>query len=134
MGYETKYTLEFNADEKGVPSCKHSKPKYAKFCPECGISVGEVTKLDAIIDFINANGDMVYALGKGNNGAGDSCKWYDYDQDMRAISTAFPDVVFALGGEGEEHGDIWKDYWLGGKVHKTKAKIVLEKFDRNKLV
>ena len=35
-------------------------------------------------------------------------KWYDWEKDLRGLSTAFPDVTIDAVGHGEETGDIWK--------------------------
>ena len=42
-------------------------------------------------------------------------KWYDYDADMCQLSALFPDVLFTLTGEGEEKGDIWRNWYREGK-------------------
>lgn len=59
----------------------------------------------------------------------DRCKWYDWADEMRAISAALPDVVIHLHGEGEEGGDIWDATFVGGKMHHRKAKVVIDPFD-----
>jgi len=60
-------------------------------------------------------------------------KWYEYDEVMKAISMEYPHVVFELSGEGEESGDIWKNYYVNGKVQKCQARIVFDEFDEKKL-
>ncbi len=50
-------------------------------------------------------------------------KWYGHEDDMSALSAAFPDVLFTLEGEGEESGDIWKAYYLQSKSKKVQAEI-----------
>ena len=45
----------------------------------------------------------------------ESCKWYDWKDDITEFSKLYPDVVFLLKGEGEESGDIWRAYFLNGK-------------------
>lgn len=64
----------------------------------------------------------------------DSVKWYNWKDDMKAFSKKYPTVLFTLKGEGEESGDIWVAYFLNGKMQHSKAKIVYEKFDKNKLI
>lgn len=65
----------------------------------------------------------------------ESCKWYDHDKDMKALSLRFQDVVFMLHGEGEEEEDKWNKYYLNGQVQACQAKITIEyePFDINKL-
>jgi len=64
----------------------------------------------------------------------DAIKWYDCEDDMKAYSKKHPNTVFCIEGEGEESGDIWKAYFKGGKMFKTKAKLVFEDFTADKLV
>ena len=61
------------------------------------------------------------------------CKWYEHESDMRIVSKMFPNVLFTLSGEGEENGDIWKKYFLGGKCQVAKAKIEIAPFNPKEL-
>ena len=63
----------------------------------------------------------------------DSIKWYHYKEDMKSYSKNHPNVVFCINGEGEESGDIWKAYFKNGKMFKTKATLVFEEFNEDKL-
>lgn len=63
----------------------------------------------------------------------ESCKWYEHEQDLLALSAKHPDVLFTLHGEGEEAGDVWRKYFLGGKVHAPKTRIVIPEFDPKEL-
>ena len=59
----------------------------------------------------------------------ESCKWYEHEREMVALSKRFPDVVFHLRGEGEESGDIWeKDFW-NGLMQERPAEIVIPEYD-----
>jgi uncharacterized phage protein (TIGR02220 family) len=40
-----------------------------------------------------------------------TCKWYDHELHMLAISRLFPDEVFYLKGVGEGDGE-WADIWI----------------------
>ena len=62
-----------------------------------------------------------------------STKWYEYDENMKTISKKYPETIFILEGEGEESGDIWKRYYLNGKVQVAEAKISYDEFDEKKL-
>lgn len=64
---------------------------------------------------------------------GDSMKWYEYDADMRAFSAEHPKVLFTMSGEGEEAGDLWVNYYVGGKCQRSEAKIEFDDFDPEKL-
>ena len=61
-------------------------------------------------------------------------KWYEHDQDMFRLSRAFPEVLFILWGEGEEPEDLWKSYYLGGRVQEAPARVEYPPFDADELV
>lgn len=60
-------------------------------------------------------------------------KWYESDSDMKELSKKYPLTIFVLEGEGEEHPDLWKKYFLNGKMQEAKAKITYDEFDESKL-
>ena len=45
-------------------------------------------------------------------------KWYDYDDDMKALSAKFPNTVFQLHGDGESSDDVWERYYHNGELIK----------------
>jgi hypothetical protein len=61
-------------------------------------------------------------------------KWYDREDEMRALSRQFPGVLFTLKGEGEDTGDLWNLYVKDGKAFCAKAQIIIEPYDESKLV
>jgi len=107
VGYYTSYNLEI-------------EPKGSK-------------KLNGVIAWLEKNSETTtgYNLMSfyKNDGSADSCKWYGHEEDMKELSTRFPDFLFTLSGEGEESGDIWTKYFLGGKMQVAKAVIVVPEFD-----
>jgi hypothetical protein len=46
----------------------------------------------------------------------DDCRWYAHSAEVRAASTKHRDIVFILDGEGEETGDIWREFYLNGEL------------------
>ena len=42
--------------------------------------------------------------------------WRNDEEDMRAISAQFPEVLFELYGDGDASDDDWVQYFLGGKA------------------
>jgi len=60
--------------------------------------------------------------------------WYEHEDDMRQLSSRFPDMLFTLSGEGEENEDIWVKYFKAGRMQASYATIVLDPFDETKLV
>lgn len=63
---------------------------------------------------------------------GDTAKWYGWSDDLEAVSKEYPYLLFALEGEGEEAGDIWKAWARNGKVVTVRAKVVFEEPDLDK--
>lgn len=49
-----------------------------------------------------------------------SGKWYDWRNDMIAISKEHPDVLFTVEGKGEESEDIWEAEFINGQ-HRTRT-------------
>ena len=61
-------------------------------------------------------------------------KWYDYEDDMIALSAKFPDILFELNGDGEESEDFWIEYFCGGRHQYCPGKIVYEEPDMDSLI
>jgi len=68
-----------------------------------------------------------------NNGSAQGVKWYRWKEDMKRVSLKYPLAIFTVEGEGEEAGDLWKAYFLGGQMQLAKAQITYEAFDAEKL-
>lgn len=56
----------------------------------------------------------------------DGLKWYDWEDDMKAVSLSFPNVVFTLWGRGEEYDDLWKGFFYKGRSFYSPAKIIYD--------
>ena len=54
----------------------------------------------------------------------DAMKWYDHEEHMTEISKKYPDIVFMLHGIGEEHEDMWNEYYCAGEFERVDAEIV----------
>ena len=54
----------------------------------------------------------------------DALKWYDHEEHMIEISKKYPDIIFLLHGEGEEHDDMWNEYYCAGECERVDAQIV----------
>jgi len=63
-----------------------------------------------------------------------NAKWYEHRQDMVDLSKKFPDVLFTLKGVGEEFGDIWFEYYKGGKYQYCPVTFQFDDFDEDKLI
>ena len=54
-------------------------------------------------------------------------KWYHYREDMLEVSKMFPDIMFILHGEGEDHDDMWYEYYCNGETERIEAELVYPK-------
>ena len=106
MGYYTDFDLGFNCSPEKEQEIK-------KWCDEN-----------------EKDGYNIYGFYLGSQ---DSCKWYSHQEHMKILSENFPLILFRLEGVGEEKGDWWVEYYLGGKIQECQAKIVFDEFDVNKL-
>ena len=86
---------------------------------------------DEILRYMRESGNWVFE--RIARGYLDECKWYEHEADMRALSSKFPDVLFTLDGVGEEHPDIWRKFFVNGKMQKCDATLVFDQFDESKL-
>jgi len=60
-------------------------------------------------------------------------KWNCREGDMKEISKKHSEMLFVLYEEGQNIDDVRKIYFKDGKMQITKAKIIFEKFNENKL-
>lgn len=107
MGYHTTYTLRTYNDDRDISEILEN------------ISSNEFDWLGYAIDEC---GDYC-----------DSVNWYNHEEDMKVLSSRFPDVTLELYGEGEESGDVWNKYFKNGKMQVCRAKITFDGYDENKL-
>lgn len=50
-------------------------------------------------------------------------KWYDWQRDVKLVSTMFPDTEICVEGIGEENEDVWKAFAKDGELHISKATL-----------
>lgn len=114
VGYYTSHKLEYDLEYRSVSS---------------------KTTEEEIFLYIKEHKNINYALSQTlhNSSFGERCKWYEHQQDMRDMSKKFPKVLFILQGEGEEAGDVWKEYYLNGKMQRAQAQLIFEEFNESKL-
>jgi hypothetical protein len=72
-------------------------------------------------------------VNRGYNPFEDTCKWYEWEEEMRAFSIMYPDYLFHLHGYGEGEGDIWAATFKAGKAHIRYAEIIIDPFEEDKL-
>jgi len=110
MGYQTSYSLK--SSKEGLVQALVEKASE---------SDGEYE-----------NGELQWAIDEDGDPC-DAVKWYDHEAEMRAISKKHPGVIFTLSGAGEESGDVWKKYFLDGKMQEAYGVITFDDFDSTKL-
>jgi hypothetical protein len=138
MGYYTHYTLSYEIDNEdgeilALDKLKvELKAKGVELPPGIQLEMSNLEeRLEEVLEdegFCSNSPLMSFV-----NQNADDCKWYEHEEDMRRLSNMFPTVFFTLEGEGEESGDIWKEYYLGGKMQKCKARLEFDDFDKAKL-
>ena len=60
-------------------------------------------------------------------------KWYEHEENLRRVSLDNPGIIFTLHGDGETGGDLWRKYFLNGKMQDAPARIEYDEFDSAKL-
>jgi hypothetical protein len=131
MGYYTSYSLgivvDANAsllgDSRRVEIMKHILEMAKDDNYYWGIFAGSIEE------------ELAHSSKYDQWSAEESHKWYEYDQDMKALSLKFQDVIFMLHGEGEDEDDKWNKYYLNGRVQVCHAIVLIEypEFDLNEL-
>ena len=72
-----------------------------------------------VIQYIN---DVVLKHGRLDDGFVEQAKWHDFVDDMFHVSSdAFPDEVITVYRNGEDMGDYYVYYFLGGRMKKHRA-------------
>ena len=90
---------------------------------------------DEVIDRMEKLGDYFADMASEDGYCGG--KWYDHDEDFKALSKEFPDIVFELSGSGEGDGtdspDLWRSYYKDGKVQTCVARVSYAPYDEKEL-
>jgi hypothetical protein len=115
MGYNTQYTLTWDAPPDSTIHHKHKFPKGAAYCPTCGEALEVDSTVKRIID-----AELTYTKNYILSGWGEGIKWYEHEDDMKKLSKRIAGVVFKLRGIGEEHPDEWVKYFKDGKMQMYK--------------
>lgn len=86
------------------------------------LSEEQVEALENITGYSHEEGGDLY-----------DAKWYEHQENMKEFSKLYPDQLFQLNGEGEESGDIWREFYKNGKSFFQQPKIVYEEFKESDL-
>lgn len=73
------------------------------------------------------SGDAIFEGKTFEDCLSDELKWYKHEHDLLELSKEFPNVIFALEGEGEERDDTWRLYVHNGEYERGYAQIVWKK-------
>lgn len=114
MGYYTNFSLKVVEIIRGV-EIEVDELQFPEFNEEIMYD-GELS----IQELIDGNVDFM--------------KWYDHEEDMIKISKKFPNLVFILDGDGEESGDIWREFYMNGNTYSWRLFIERPNFDPEQLI
>lgn len=64
----------------------------------------------------------------------ESTKWYEYQEDLKRLSTEFPTLLFILYREGGDAGDLEYSYYKNGKMQLCPAKYTFDEYNPSLLV
>lgn len=129
MGYITKFELRMKRHKDAEPMSEEDKMalvKRANSTEEIQIimSRDNPTKESILRDLEQISGyyvdDYIEA------------KWYECDNDMFELSKLYPHILFTVDGTSEDN-DIWRNYYLNGKIQEEVAEIQIAPFDETKL-
>lgn len=146
MGYATYYSLkltqldnEVQTVEKTIDGLiadvKNNKLDQSKLIEQLNQVKNGYVNVDEdyiLKDLRNSNQEARYALSE-NGASNNNSKWYECKEDLKEFSKKYPNWLFTLSGEGEQSGDIWKAYFVNGKVQLAKARIVIDEFNPKEL-
>ena len=134
MGYYTNFDLSYELSGPGPDPAKIAK--ITKLAEEEGIKViVPCSGLEEFEEYCDDESSCEYGrLSQFFNGYGDSCKWYNFEEDCKQTSKLHPNILMTLRGEGEEPGDQWIRYFLNGKMQVCQAQISYEEYDESKLL
>jgi hypothetical protein len=129
MGYNTQYSLTWDGQieletKEWKELVSEVGEQKAKDLKEKGL-VSIQRDVNPIAEWIASNDNARYALNV-DGSTNEVCKWYDHEDDLKALSMLHKGIIFILKGEGEESGDIWIKYFLNGKVQEARATVTFE--------
>ena len=142
MGYSTRHMLsiisEPNNDNltrtEDLKKLISSSTNFTKI-KEMVEEINELEHYDLseeVISYIILHEEINYAI-ENLDEFGEETKWYSHENDMRKLSNKFRDVLFELEGEGEESGDMWKEYYKNGKMQRCNAEFVFPEYNELEL-
>jgi len=90
MGYYTKFTIEVTGAAPDLD-------------------------LQDIADSLDEISEYNFEVEEGTIQSSDTYKWYEHSEHMKVLAKKYTSLMFTLKGEGEEAGDIWRQFFKGDK-------------------
>lgn len=106
MGYYTNYCFEVKVSS--VEKIKEIIKKFNEILGWEELDLNNITDDGIIADF--------------------ELKWYEHDEDMKKLSSLFPEYAFYLEGQGEDREDWWKAIFKNGVEKISYAELVPPQF------
>lgn len=131
MGYYTYFRLEYKALDLEI--CKHENIEGSNFCHVCGISLNARAEKHRLVKYLESCEEDNWWLYTLYVEAYLHDKGWEHNNIMIDLSLKFPNILFTLHGEGEENDDLWRKYYLNGKIQVEYAQITYGEFDKEKL-
>jgi hypothetical protein len=95
MGYYTNFEIEIDRDGDAVITDLMTSASYTRF----------------------------FSTGSNTWRSEDKWKWYDHEDELKAVSLRHPLSRITVVGYGESEGDIWCKYFVAGQMQKHELKI-----------
>lgn len=80
-------------------------------------------------DRVTVSDDYELSLGKFLQYGQQEIKWYDYDKDMKSLSTRWPNILFILDGIGED-GKVWRAWYRNGRSAQVEPTFIPPDLDK----
>lgn len=96
MGYYTRFELDINRDGEQVIEALKQSAAYTRFD--------------------HSDGTDIWC-------SEDRWKWYEHEEELKAVSLQFPLSRITVTGYGENDGDIWRKYFVNGKMQSHRLAI-----------
>lgn len=92
---------------------------------------------EVIAQFLEEAGEDAQMALRPDGSSADSVQWQTHESELLEFSELHPELRFTLAGHGEGTYhmpvDLWKKYFVGGKVQRCDAVITYPPFDPEQL-
>lgn len=102
MGYQTDYFISVETEKGEIPS------------PEVMEELEDALQDEDLSVYFEFSGRAEMFNWKYQFSSADSYKWYDYEEDMKWISSRIPEIEFTVVDFGEDKVDMWYQFFRNG--------------------